>query len=52
MFQATQAPGAAANVQCPAINQANGVGVTAVGLTTMPVAVATNAAQVLTIATE
>jgi hypothetical protein len=52
MFQATQAPGAAANVQCAAINQANGVGVTAVGLTAMPVAVATNAAQGLTIATE
>lgn len=51
-FQAAQAPGAAANVQCAAINQANGVGVTAVGLTAMPVAVATNAAQVLTIATE
>ncbi|MGB6177049.1 MAG: hypothetical protein WBF43_12110 [Methylocella sp.] len=52
IFQATQAPGAAANVQCAAINQANGVGATGVGLTAMPAAVATNASQVLTIATE
>ena len=52
IFQATQAPGAAANVQCAATNQANGVGATGVGLTAMPAAVATNASQVLTIATE
>jgi Major tropism determinant N-terminal domain len=52
IFQATQAPGASSNVQCTAINQANGVGSAAVGLTAMPVAVATNAAQALTIATD
>ncbi len=52
IFQATVAPGGAANVQCSAINQANGVGATAIGLTAMPAAVASNAAQALTIATE
>jgi hypothetical protein len=52
IIQAAQAPGAAANVQCAAICQPNGVGSTAVGQTAMPVAVATNVAQALTIATE
>jgi hypothetical protein len=53
IFQATQPPGAAANVQCAAITQVSGVGgATVPGLTAMPVAVATNAAQAVTIATE
>jgi hypothetical protein len=52
IFQSTQAPGSAANVQCMAICQPNGVGVTAVGQTAMPVAVATNAAQAITLATQ
>ncbi len=52
IIQATQAPGAAANVQCVAICQPNGVGATAVGQTAMPVAVATNASQAITLATQ
>lgn len=53
VFQATAAPGASVNVQCAAINQVTGIGgTTGPSLTAMPVAIATNAAQAVTIATE
>jgi Major tropism determinant N-terminal domain len=52
IFQATAAPGASVNVQCAAINQGNTVALGAMNQTAMPVSVATNAAQAVTIATE
>jgi len=53
IFQATQAPSAASNVQCAVTTSPTGGANSAQENTTaMPVAVATNAAQALTIATE
>jgi len=52
IFQATAAPSGSSNVQCAAIVQPNGVGTTPVNTAAMPVAVATNASQPLTIATQ
>lgn len=53
IFQATQAPSASSNVQCAMITGPNGGGSSAqVNSTAMPVAVATNAAQAITIATQ
>ncbi|MCI0362887.1 MAG: hypothetical protein L0219_03345, partial [Phycisphaerales bacterium] len=55
IFQSTQAPGAAANVECTADSAVNAIGsVAGAGLivTAMPVAVATNAAQVLKVSTQ
>lgn len=52
IFQATQAPGAAANVECGATGSLNSVGAAGVGRTAMPVAIATNAAQVAKVSTQ
>ncbi len=52
VFQSTQAPGAAANVECAAIVTPNAVGLTGPSMTVMPVAIATNAAQVLKMSTQ
>jgi hypothetical protein len=53
IFQATQAPSASSNVQCAVIENTNiAANSSTTSTTAMPVAVATNAAQVLTIATE
>jgi Major tropism determinant N-terminal domain len=53
IFQATQAPGASSNVQCAPIEYTNiAPAASTVSATAMPVAVATNAANAVTIATE
>ncbi|MGH6834927.1 MAG: hypothetical protein ACREC9_05085 [Methylocella sp.] len=52
IFQATAAPGASVNVQCSLVTGANGGASAQVNTTAMPVAVATNAANAVTIATE
>lgn len=52
LFQAVAAPGASSNVQCAALNQATGPITPRPGQTAMPVAVATNAALEVTIATQ
>jgi hypothetical protein len=53
IFQATQAPSASSNVQCATIENTNiAANSSTTSTTAMPVAVATNTAQVLTVATE
>jgi hypothetical protein len=53
IFQATQAPSASSNVQCSVIENTNiAANSSTTSQTAMPVAVATNAAQAVTIATQ
>lgn len=51
-FQATQPPSGASNVQCSAVESQNAFGITGVGITPMPVVVATNAEQALSVSTK
>lgn len=52
VFQATAAPGASVNVECSPVNGINAVASTALSSTAMPVAIATNAAQTVTLSTQ